>query len=149
MQIDVFSIQKTADDYPQIEQYSKMCSAWANVKNVNKFNSTIAKAQTLGKESAQKAYDEAYAPHSSGYCVGLDEKGVELDSMDFAKLLANQTKISFFIGGAYGHSENFKQKMNKLVSLSRLTLAHKIAKLMLFEQIYRGLSINANHPYHK
>ena len=45
--------------------------------------------------------------------------------------------------------ENFKAKADKIISLSRLTLAHKIAKLLLFEQIFRALCINANHPYHK
>ena len=85
----------------------------------------------------------------SGFCVGLDEKGKELDSIEFAKLLKNKTKISFFIGGAYGFNKSFKAKMDQIISLSKFTLAHKIAKLVLFEQIYRALSINANHPYNK
>ena len=42
-----------------------------------------------------------------------------------------------------------RRKMDKIISLTKLTLAHKIAKLMLFEQIFRGLCINAGHPYHK
>ncbi|WP_141080836.1 23S rRNA (pseudouridine(1915)-N(3))-methyltransferase RlmH, partial [Campylobacter lanienae] len=48
-----------------------------------------------------------------------------------------------------GLGDNLRAKMDKLVSLSRLTLAHKIAKLVLYEQIFRALCINANHPYHK
>ena len=64
-------------------------------------------------------------------------------------MLKDKSAVSFFIGGAYGLSENFKAKADKIISLSRLTLAHKIAKLLLFEQIFRALCINANHPYHK
>ena len=66
-----------------------------------------------------------------------------------AKLISDKTQISFFIGGAYGLSQNFKQKTDAVVSLSRMTMAHKIAKLMLYEQIFRALCINKGHPYHK
>ena len=72
-----------------------------------------------------------------------------LDSFEFSKLFLAKNKVSFFIGGAYGLSTNFKSKMDKIISLSKMTFAHKIAKLVLYEQIFRGLCINANHPYHK
>lgn len=149
MQIDVYFIEKAKNEFDIIEKYKKQSSSWAKIYEINKFNSNIAKAQTKGKNEARKAYDEAYLPLVDGYCIGLDEAGEELTSLEFANLLKNKNKISFFIGGAYGFSENFKTKMNKLVSLSRLTMPHKVAKLILFEQIYRGLSINNNHPYHK
>ena len=64
-------------------------------------------------------------------------------------LLKDRNQISFFIGGAYGLGDNLRGEMDRLVSLSRLTFAHKIAKLVLYEQIFRALCINANHPYHK
>lgn len=149
MQILVHCIQKSNDDFEELKDYIKMSSKWANIQEINKFNAQIAKAQSLSKEQSHTAYDNAYIPCLGGFCIGLDERGEELDSFEFAKLLKDNQKISFFIGGAYGLSSNFKSKMDRLVSLSRLTLAHKIAKLMLFEQIFRGLCINANHPYHK
>ena len=149
MQINVFSIQKNKDEFKQIEEYIKMSSSWANLVNLPKFNQNIAKAQEISKEKAQISYEQIYEPYLSGFCVGLDEKGKELDSIEFAKLLKNKTKISFFIGGAYGFNKSFKAKMDQIISLSKFTLAHKIAKLVLFEQIYRALSINANHPYNK
>lgn len=149
MQILVHCIQKNSDDFKEINEYIKMSSKWADIKDINKFNSQIAKAQSLSKQNAHVAYNNVYMPCVDGFCIGLDEKGDELDSPQFADLLKDNQKISFFIGGAYGLSSEFKSKMNRLVSLSRLTLAHKIAKLMLFEQIFRGLCINANHPYHK
>ncbi|MDN5377136.1 MAG: rRNA (pseudouridine1915-N3)-methyltransferase, partial [Sulfurospirillum sp.] len=45
--------------------------------------------------------------------------------------------------------EEFLKKTDKVISLSKLTYAHKIAKVVLLEQIYRGLCIKNNHPYHK
>lgn len=149
MKIDVFCIQKSGDEFTQIEQFTKMSATWAQIVNINKFSQNIAKAQNISPKAARDAYEEAYLPHLNGFCIGLDERGEELNSLEFAKMLENRSQISFFIGGAYGFSESFKAKMHKLVSLSRLTIAYKIAKLMLFEQIYRALSISANHPYHK
>jgi 23S rRNA (pseudouridine1915-N3)-methyltransferase len=84
-----------------------------------------------------------------GYCVVLDEKGKQLDSMGFSSLLKSKSRINFFIGGAYGFGDKIKQKANVVVSLSRLTMPHKLAYVVLLEQIYRGFTIISHHPYHK
>lgn len=146
--IAVYSCFK-GDDF-DISYYQKASSKWAKISDINKFSASIAKAQSSGDiTQAKKSYESAYETHLNGFCVGLDERGEQMSSEDFAKMLSKHTKISFFIGGAYGFSDEFRSKMDKLLSLSKLTMAHKIAKLVLFEQIYRALSINANHPYHK
>lgn len=147
----MFSIQKSkADSFEnEIKEYIKMSSKFAKISDTVIFNDKIAKAQSAGSEAALKAYDEIYEPNLNGLCIALDENGEKLNSMQFAKIFGNNSQISFFIGGAYGLSQNFKQKVDRVVSLSPLTMAHKIAKLMLFEQIFRALCINANHPYHK
>ena len=151
MDISVFSIQKSrADSFEnEIKEYIKMSAKFANISDKIIFNDKIAKAQSTGKDEALKAYDEAYEPNFKGFCVMLDERGSELNSNEFAKIFEQNMQLSFFIGGAYGLSKNLKDKAQKVISLSKMTMAHKIAKLVLFEQIFRGLCINANHPYHK
>ncbi|PKZ28829.1 23S rRNA (pseudouridine(1915)-N(3))-methyltransferase RlmH [Campylobacter ureolyticus] len=150
MEILVYSISKEKIEfYSEINEYIKMSKKYANIKDKVLFNNQIAKAQSSSKDMALKAYDEAYEPLIEGFCVGLDEGGKMLDSVEFSKLFLAKNKVSFFIGGAYGLSNNFKSKMDKIISLSKMTFAHKIAKLVLYEQIFRGLCINANHPYHK
>jgi rRNA large subunit m3Psi methyltransferase RlmH len=57
--------------------------------------------------------------------------------------------VKFFIGGAYGFEDSFLQKSDAIISLGKLTMSHKIAKVVLLEQIYRGFSILSNNPYHK
>lgn len=147
----MFSIQKSKSDAfdDEIKNYLKMSSKYAKIGDYVIFNDKIAKAQAKGRDEAYRAYDESFLPKMSGFCVALDERGRDLDSFEFAKIFANNSQISFFIGGAYGLSENFKQRADLMVKLSSLTMAHKVAKLVLFEQIFRGLCINANHPYHK
>lgn len=149
MHILVYCIQKDKENFEGIKEYIKMSSKWAKIEDINKFNAQISKSQKLSINEAMNSYDNIYSDYINGFCIGLDEKGETFNSYEFAKILKANQKISFFIGGAYGFSNEFKSKMNKLISLSSFTLAHKIAKLVLFEQIFRGLCINANHPYHK
>ena len=151
MEISVFSIQKSSRDNfeNEIQEYIKMSAKFAKINDKIIFNEKIARAQSSGRSDALRAYDEIYEPNLKGCCVMLDENGSQLDSQEFAQILNSNSQINFFIGGAYGLSQNLKNKAQKVVSLSKMTMAHKVAKLVLFEQIFRGLCINANHPYHK
>ncbi|MDD6925005.1 MAG: 23S rRNA (pseudouridine(1915)-N(3))-methyltransferase RlmH [Campylobacter sp.] len=147
-QIAVYSCFK-GEDY-DLSAFIKASLKWAKISDINKFSPNIAKAQSSGDIMlAKKSYESAYERHLDGFCVALDERGKAMDSLGFAKLIEPHNKINFFIGGAYGFSDEFRGKMHALLSLSKLTMAHKIAKLVLFEQIFRALSISANHPYHK
>ncbi len=121
---------------------------FAQIEVVNIFGKKINQAQ---KESeAKMAYGEALSPYllKDGLNVALHPDGELLDSFEFANLLKSP-KIAFFIGGAFGFEEGFLKKCQRVVSLSPLTMSHKIAKLVLLEQIFRGFSIINNHPYHK
>lgn len=86
------------------------------------------------------------------YRIILDENGKEYASEDFAQQYQkwkNKGKIAFLIGGAEGHGKEVKEKADEALSLSKLTFPHKLARLLLIEQLYRAESILKNHPYHK
>lgn len=127
-----------------------MSSRFAKVEVHSLFNKQISKAQTIGEAESQKAYNELYIPKlSTGYNIALDVLGKQIDSFEFSTLLEDKITINFFIGGAYGFDREFLKRCDKTVSLSQLTMAHKIANLVLCEQIFRSLCILNNHPYHK
>jgi len=127
-----------------------MSSRWADIKVHSLFTKQIAKAQTLGEKESHTAYNELYLPKlSTGYNIALDVLGKPLDSFEFSSMLENHITINFFIGGAYGFDREFLKKCDKVISLSNLTFAHKIANIVLCEQIFRALCISHNHPYHK
>ncbi|NOX15509.1 MAG: 23S rRNA (pseudouridine(1915)-N(3))-methyltransferase RlmH [Epsilonproteobacteria bacterium] len=151
MNITVFGIEKVKDEAfnSVIKEYLKMTKRFANIKERSIFNKQIAISQTKGEVEAKKSYTKAYEPFLNGYNVSLDVQGEELDSFEFSKIFQESANVNFFIGGAFGFEKDFLAKTQKIISLSKLTYAHKIAKVVLFEQIYRGLCINANHPYHK
>lgn len=152
MKINVVSIAKPEKDcYSQLcDRFVKMSKRYAQLNAHDLFSSKVTKAQENGPESAQKLYAELLAPWlGRGLTVALDPAGKEMSSEDFARLMADRSETTFFIGGAFGHSKRFLQSCDRVVSLSKLTMSHKIAKVVLFEQIYRGLTILAGHPYHK
>jgi len=61
---------------------------------------------------------------------------------------SNYKTLTFLVGGAYGLPKEAKSSTNTSISLSNMTLPHRIALLILCEQIYRVLSIQAKNPYH-
>lgn len=127
-----------------------MSSKYAKIEVHSIFNKHISKAQTIGAEASQKAYNDVFIPKlQTGYNIALDVLGKKVDSFKFASMFQDHTTVNFFIGGAYGFDRNFLQKCDKVVSLSELTMAHKIANIVLCEQVFRSLCILNNHPYHK
>lgn len=151
MKINIYSIVKPSnDDFDKISKdFIKMCSKYAKVEVHCIFNKNIAKAQTIGEKEAKESYTKAYENYLSGYCIALDVLGKKIDSFEFSKLISNSAEINFFIGGAYGFEKEFLNKCDKIISLSSLTMAHKVVSVVLLEQVFRGLAIKNNHPYHK
>lgn len=151
MNIKVFSIEKSSNKTVDVlnKEYMKMISRNASIEDMVIFNKQIALAQTKGEKEARESYTKAYEPYLKGYNIALDVEGKQCDSFEFSKIFDNEVNINFFIGGAYGFNKEFLNKTQKVISLSKLTYAHKIAKVVLYEQIYRGLCIKNNHPYHK
>ncbi|MFY7946433.1 MAG: 23S rRNA (pseudouridine(1915)-N(3))-methyltransferase RlmH [Bacteroidia bacterium] len=81
-----------------------------------------------------------------------DERGQTFNSMAFAKFLDKEFSISrgrliLAIGGAYGFTDEALQRYRK-IKLSDFTFPHHLARLVLVEQLYRGLSILKGSPYH-
>ncbi len=83
--------------------------------------------------------------------ISLSEEGKHFNSIELTSLLLNfnNKKIIFLIGDADGISSDVKKQSDLLLSLSRLTFPHELARLILLEQIYRSLSISSNSPYHR
>ena len=87
------------------------------------------------------------------FLVLLDERGKSFTSEAFAKFLEQRTvdsvkNIVFLIGGAYGVSEEVKQRANYIWKLSDLVFPHQLVRLIATEQIYRACSIIRNEKYH-
>jgi 23S rRNA (pseudouridine1915-N3)-methyltransferase len=88
------------------------------------------------------------------YWVALDRDGESFTSEGLEQFLSRHwdgatREMVFVVGGPYGLAEAVKKRAHKVLSLSRLTFNHEMARLFLLEQIYRSLMIRNHLPYHK
>ena len=104
----------------------------------------------------QRAEGEALlaALPAKALLVALDENGKDLSSRELAAKLAawrdqGTNDLAFVIGGADGLTESVKSRATFTLGLGRKTWPHKLARVMLLEQLYRAQQINSGHPYHR
>ena len=88
------------------------------------------------------------------FVILLDEDGREMSSTELADFIGQRQqsgtkRLAFVIGGFAGVSEEVKQRAPLQLALSRLTLTHELARVVLTEQIYRAYTLLAGLPYHK
>lgn len=86
--------------------------------------------------------------------VLLDPAGVEWTSHEVADQVrkwegSGIKEVVFIVGGPRGLSEDLSSRADKRWSLSRLTLTHEMARVVLMEQLYRAYTIVHNLPYQK
>lgn len=94
----------------------------------------------------------ARAVPADAFVVALEVDGERLSSEAFAKKLEQwgsrgKGHVAFVIGGAEGIPEELSRAASLRLSLSSMTLPHRLARVVLFEQLYRGLSILKGEPY--
>lgn len=84
--------------------------------------------------------------------VLLDEHGVEMRSLEYAKWLEHKQQASrrlvYVIGGPYGFSSDVYARANEKISLSKMTFSHQMVRLIFVEQLYRACTIIKGEPYH-
>ncbi len=83
----------------------------------------------------------------------LDARGRQLSSEQFADFLRQHQDrgtqgLLFAIGGPDGFSDQVRSAAAAQLSLSKMTLPHELARVVLLEQLYRGYTILKGHPYH-
>ena len=85
--------------------------------------------------------------------VALDERGAQLTTRELAGWMtgwmAEGVSPAFIIGGADGLDDSVKARAGKQLGLSKLTLPHALARVVLVEQLYRAMCIVKGHPYHR
>ena len=111
-------------------------------------------AESRAKQPSQIKSDEAKTilKAAKPEFILFDERGKSLTSMqwaDFFKQQVGNAQIDFVIGGAAGVADDVRQKAQAIWSLSKLTLPHQLARVLVVEQLYRAFSIIQGHPYHK
>ncbi len=150
MKITVLAIGKTRGvDSDWAAEYMKRLGPYVSVH-------VFAVPKALPPDQTQKAEAQLLlkAISAKAFVVALDERGKDLSSRDFAARLSGWedqgiAALVFVIGGADGLTDELRARADFVLSFGRLTWPHRLARLMLLEQIYRAKQINAGHPYHR
>lgn len=88
------------------------------------------------------------------YVVPMCIEGKQMSSEEFAAnldsaALMGKSSVTFIIGSSHGLSDKVKRIANLKLSMSKMTFPHKLARVMLFEAVYRAFEISAGSKYHK
>lgn len=89
----------------------------------------------------------------SDWLVALDERGQLLDSVELSRYVGKAQQqardLLFVIGGDEGLDPSVTAKAHLVLSLSRMTLPHRLARAVIAEQLYRAMTLLRGEPYHK
>lgn len=152
MKINVIAIGKIKERFfsEAIDEYVKRCSRYADLSIIQ-----LPDAPTEKTPAEQRAIESAaLLGKARGYTVALDMRGDLVTSEDIASMIADKcgegiSEFSFLIGGSHGFSPIVRESADRVVSFGKTTFPHQLFRVMLTEQIYRALTINAGTPYHK
>ena len=86
--------------------------------------------------------------------VLLDEGGTLMTSEEFSshlfgRLFPSSSRVSFVIGGASGLPNELREEGHDCISLGRLTFPHRVARVLLLEQLFRAREMLAESDYHQ
>ncbi len=120
------------------------------LKRLQRYVSTEA-YETSDETALLKLADKA--TRTTPVLVLLDSKGKQVSSEELAELLRRHQdrgtqELIFAIGPADGWSDAARKRANSILSLGKMTLPHELARVVVLEQLYRGFTILAGHPYH-
>ena len=158
MQITIACVGKLKEKYltAAVEEFEKRLTPFCriNIKSINEEkmpdNPSAAEKRKILLAEGERLWRQV-DEHS--YIFLLDVSGKSISSEELAADLADlslqgKSNITFIIGGAFGISEELRQKADRRLSFSRLTFTHQMVRLLLLEQIYRSFKINRGEKYH-
>jgi len=141
------ALKKAIDDFTKrISKYYN--TEWLIIPAVK--NAAALPEAELKKQEAKSILSKI---NKDDFLILLDETGKQLSSVELANFIEQKSgagirSIIFLIGGAFGVSDEIKQRANFTWSLSKLVFPHMIVRLVLAEQVYRACTILRNEKYH-
>ncbi len=141
----IICIGKLKEEFKILEkEYLKKIKPFTKIEIIE-----IKEAKGNSAKEILKKEEKEIVPKIKGNIIVLAEEGKLLSSEEFARIVEKSPEITFVIGSSYGISEAIKKKASVLLSLSKMTFSHQLARIILLEQIYRAYCIIKNLPYQR
>ncbi len=155
MQITFITVGTLKERYlvDGVAEYKKRMQAFAKVQEIELKEERIADpvpAQIAKALDAEAEHILACVPRSA-VLIALCVEGKMLSTEELSQQLGAlpEGKVALVIGSSHGLSDKVKKRANLCLSLSRLTFPHQLAKVLLFEVVYRCLTLLNGKAYHK
>ncbi len=152
MKIRVLWVGKTQEEWVRsgIEEYAARIRRYIPLEIAEAREERGAAPENMREKEGERL---ARLLPKNARLVLLDERGEEMTSSAFAGFLGRSREsgipdLVFAVGGAYGVSDVFRKRADKVMALSSMTFTHQMVRIFLLEQIYRGFTILNNEPYH-
>ena len=160
MNISIICMGKLKEAYwrDAVAEYAKRIGAYAD------FGVTELAEAKLSDKPSQKEIDAALAAEGKtiiermkakgAYNIAMCIEGRQMSSEELAQAIQSASingfgSVNFIIGSSFGLAKEIKDISQLRLSISKMTLPHQLARVVLTEQIYRALSIINNGKYHK
>lgn len=144
MKVRILWVGRTRENYllEGIDHYQRLLKNVINLK-------IIEVKDERGKERMRTISEEGkrILRQTSSYVL-LDESGIEMNSKQFASFLTGRDSTDFVLGGHYGVSDDVRKNASLIISLSKMTFTHEMARLIFLEQLYRSVTIIKGMEYH-
>jgi 23S rRNA (pseudouridine1915-N3)-methyltransferase len=154
MRLEIIYPGKTKEKYLQkgIDEYVKRLGRYVKIK-IHEIKELKGKGDdhSLKEKEGRQLLSKV---QKSSFLVVLDPSGFQKSSEELAGAISKwegqgRQAIVFVIGGPIGLSREVLDQADEVLSLSKMTFTHEMARLILLEQIYRAYNIKAGTAYHK
>jgi 23S rRNA (pseudouridine1915-N3)-methyltransferase len=129
---------------PAVEEYAARLSHYADFELVE---------LPSGRSKAAEATAILTKAKPKDWLVALDERGTSLSSMALSQFIGRAQKdardLMFVVGGDEGLADPVLKAARLVLSLSAMTLPHRLARVVIAEQVYRAFTLLRGEPYHK
>lgn len=156
MKIKVITVGKTRERFWRLAEaeYVQRLGRYADVQTVAVKPASLASLKDEAEVMKQEAEAIAAKLDPQEFVVALDAGGRSFTSEGLAEWLSQKmvhgtSRLAFVVGGPLGLPEDFLQRADLRLALSKMTLPHEMAEVVLLEQLYRAFTILRGEKYHK
>lgn len=141
------------------DYYARNLGAWVKVEETELKPQDVPDKSPATRKQIQEKEAKAFGEKLSaalgprGVLVLLDETGKAEPTLDWATRFerwrdGSAPEIVIGVGSSLGWSPELRKRAQALLSFGPQTLSHELARLVLYEQLYRAFSVLHGHPYH-
>lgn len=160
MNISIIAVGKLKESYwrEAVAEYSKRISRFAHFEIVelpeSRLSDNPSDAEIASALQSEAKLMQPYLEKKGSINIAMCVEGKLISSEELAGEIDSAgvngySSVNFFIGSSYGLSDSVKKSCKLRISMSRMTLPHQLARVVLSEQIYRAMTINGGVRYHK